>query len=167
MLSPLRIAPLAPPPLDGSPAGILLRHLSAQLLRARTHASKDTWKLSSDDYATGVRRRERRGKLMKTLRAAITIVHTPDSGANLQSLLDSIQKVRDEVRDLTPPAATNRLAAATQSVPGNVLPLWEIDADLQGAEETSIDSLTVEETAVAMPSVEDYKNAVRQDGGQV
>ena len=92
---------------------------------------------------------------MKTLRAAITIVHTPDSGANLQSLLDSIQEVRDEVRDLTPPDATNILAAATQSVPGNVLPLWEIDADLQGAEESSIDSLTVEETAVAMPSVED------------
>jgi hypothetical protein len=90
--SPLRIAPLAPAPLDGSPAGILLRHLSAQLLRARTHASKDTWKLSLDDYATGVRRRERRGKLMKTLRAAITVVHAPDSGANLQPLLDSIQK---------------------------------------------------------------------------
>jgi hypothetical protein len=64
------------------------------------------------------------------------------------------KKIRDEVRDLTPKATTNRLASVMQSVPENTLPLWEINAGLQGAVETPIESLTVEVAAVATPSVE-------------
>ena len=126
--SPLRLSALAPTPLDCSPVGILLRNLSAQLLKARSHRALDIWKLSPDNYQSGVRRRERRGKLMQTLKAAIMIVHHSTPSDQLQNLLELITNLRNEVKELTTQETLNRLTPQALPSADSTLPLWELDA---------------------------------------